>query len=86
MGATGNEKGLSVYFEVRINGNTINLYDYVFKGKTIDSINDYTEFITYQAYAGGKWQNEVNKCDKSDGSYAGILCVPLEFVKLTNTK
>ena len=45
------------------------------------------EFSTgSQAYAGGKWQNEVNKCDKSDGSYAGILCVPLEFVKLTNTK
>ena len=72
MGATGNVTGAHVHFEVRINGSTVNPYDYVFNGKTFDTPTGYTGIITYQGYCGGKWQYEVNKCDNTDNGYAGI--------------
>lgn len=71
MGATGNVTGAHVHFEVRINGSTVNPYDYVFNGKEFPISGDYTGVITYQAYT-NRWLPEVYKCDNTDLGYAGI--------------
>lgn len=71
MGATGNVTGAHVHFEVRINGSTVNPYDYVFNGKEFPIAGDYTGVITYQVYT-NRWLPEVYKCDNTDLGYAGI--------------
>lgn len=71
IGATGNVTGAHVHFEVRINGNTVNPYDYVFNGKQFPISGDYTGVITYQVYT-NRWLPEVYKCDNTDLGYAGI--------------
>lgn len=76
MGTTGNSTGNHVHFEIRLNGNTVDPYDYVFNGKQFPIAGDYTGVITYQAYT-DKWLPEVYKCDESSDGYAGIGNEPI---------
>lgn len=80
MGTTGNSTGNHVHFEVRLNSNTVDPYDYVFNGKEFPLAGDYTGVITYQAYT-DKWLPEVYKCDDTDEGYAGIGNEPITGIR-----
>ena len=52
-----------------IEGNNLQRFD--LKSNNQQTVPNYTGTITYQAYANGRWYEEVNKCDSTPNGYAG---------------